>query len=210
MNQINVPQHAVVSHLLAQIRDERVLPHEFRVLTKELAAHLTYEAIREWPTETFKVRTPLGVDADVERWAGPAPILIPILRAGLGMLEGALRVLPEADVGVIGLRKDPVTFIPDLYCLAVPSDLTGRHAIVLDPMIATGNTISAACSILQDRGCSRITALCLIAAPPGLATLEERCPNVSVIAGSVDPVVDSRAFIVPGLGDAGDRLFGPP
>ncbi len=205
-----VPEHPSIQDALGRIRDEAVGTREFRQLVRELGAYLVYEAVRDWPTSVTQVRTPLGVDAETRRWLPPGPVVVPVLRAGLGMLEGALRAIPEAEVGVIGLKKDPVTFQADLYCAAVPSDLSDRRAIVLDPMIATGNTMSRACSILIERRCSHVTAVCLIAAPEGLAKLQERCPQVDVVAAAVDPSIDSRAFIVPGLGDAGDRLYGPP
>lgn len=207
---VTIPSHAVISDLLARVRDESVDPPEFRRLVRELAEHLTYEAVRSWSMSPVRVPTPLGIDADGARWAGPTPILVPILRAGLGMLEGSLHVLPVADVGVVGLRKDPTTFIPDLYCAALPQNLTEHHAIVLDPMLATGNTMAAACEILTERGCPRVTAVCIIAAPEGLANLADRFPLVEVVAAVVDPEIDHRAFILPGLGDAGDRLYGPP
>jgi uracil phosphoribosyltransferase len=210
MTSVVLVEHPLVSDLLARARDERTRPPEFRRTVGQLAALLTYEAARNWPTEAAEVLTPLGVSASFQRLASPSPVLVPILRAGLGMLEGAVSVLPESEVGVIGLRRDEVTFLPDQYCEALPGEIEGRHAVVLDPMIATGGTIAKACERLVDRGAGRITAICLIAAPEGLAVLGQRCPRAEVVTAAVDPRIDARSYIVPGLGDAGDRQYGRP
>jgi uracil phosphoribosyltransferase len=210
MTSVVLVEHPLVSDLLARARDERTASPEFRRTVRHLAALLTYEAARTWPTEAGEVLTPLGVSASFQRLAPPPPVLVPVLRAGLGMLEGALSVLPQSEVGVIGLRRDEVTFLPDHYCEALPGEIEGRHVVVLDPMIATGGTIAKACERLVDRGAERITAICLIAAPEGLAVLGQRCPRAEVVTAAVDPRIDARAYIVPGLGDAGDRQYGRP
>lgn len=203
-------QHPLIAHKVTLLRDERTDSPTFRRLTDELVMLLAYEATREMVTVEVPVRTPL-MDTTGVRLANPAPLVVPVLRAGLGMLDGMIRLLPSAEVGFLGMIRDEHSLQASLYASRLPEDLSGRHAFVLDPMLATGGTLADATSLLLKRGAAQVTAICLLAAPEGLAHMERSFPDeaVTVVTAAVDEQLDAQGFIVPGLGDAGDRLFGP-
>ncbi len=208
--QVTIVDHPLVQDRVAALRDESTDRATFRRATRDLGAFLVYEATRDLATKETSVHTPLDVDAPVRRIAGSGPVVVPVLRAGLGLLDGVLSALPEAEVGVIGLARDEVTFRPVAYCERLRDDLAGRDAFVLDPMLATGGSLVAACEMLTDRGAGRITAITVIAAPEGVERVNKDTPAVRVMTAALDERLNDQAFIVPGLGDAGDRLFGPP
>jgi uracil phosphoribosyltransferase len=205
---VTIVDHPLVADRITQLRDERTTPADFRRLANEVATFLAYEALRDVPTDDVAVRTPLAVDAPGRRLRHPLPFLVPVLRAGLGLLDGVLAAMPGAEVGLAGLRRDETTFQPDWYCSVIPVDLAGRGAFVLDPMLATGGSLAAVCDVLAQRGAVSITALCLLASPEGIRRIGEQSPGTHVVTAAVDDRLDDRMFIVPGLGDAGDRLFG--
>jgi uracil phosphoribosyltransferase len=206
-----VADHPLVAHKLTALRDERTDSPTFRRLADELVTLLAYEATRDVRVTATTVQTPLAPAAGV-RLDRPAPIVVPILRAGLGMLDGMVRLLPAAEVGFLGMVRDEGTLRAQLYASRLPEDLSGRQCYVLDPMLATGGTLAAAIQMLLDRGANDITALCLLAAPEGIKRIEQafaaaKVP-IRVVTGAVDSHLNERGFIVPGLGDAGDRLYG--
>jgi len=207
----HVAEHPLVSHKLTALRDERTDSPTFRRLADELVTLLAYEATRDVRTEPVRVMTPVA-PTDGVKLASPKPLVVPILRAGLGMLDGMVRLLPTAAVGFLGMIRDESTLIASTYANRIPEDLSGRQCYVLDPMLATGGTLAAAIQLLLDRGADDITAICLLAAPEGLRAIEEALDGVdvpvSVVTGAVDERLDERGYIVPGLGDAGDRLYG--
>jgi uracil phosphoribosyltransferase len=193
-------------HKLAVLRDERTPTPEFRQAMKELALIMVAEATRDMPTRPVQIRTPLAETA-VEEISGPV-CLVPVLRAGLGMLDGALALLPEATVGFMGLFRDEETAQPIEYYVNLPRNVEDYLVLVLDPMLATGGSLSATLTKLKDEGASWISCLHAVAAVPGLERLTREHPDVNFYAAAVDPELDERSFIVPGLGDAGDRLYG--
>lgn len=205
---LQVVDHPLVAHRVAVLRDVRTGSAEFRRVSGELAGFLVYEATRALPTEAGTVATPLGIDAPTRTLGDHQPLLVPILRAGLALLEGALVAVPTAEVGLVGLARDEGTKEPTPYCVRLPAELAGTTALVLDPMLATGGSLAWTCELLAARGARRVAAVCLIAAPEGVARMAERCPEVDIVVAALDPGLDGRAFIVPGLGDAGDRLYG--
>lgn len=207
---LHVASHPLIDHKLSVLRDESTPSAVFRQLVDELVTLLAYEATREVRTEEVSITTPVAV-AQCRRLADPRPILVPILRAGLGMLEGMTRLLPTAEVGFLGMRRDDDTLEIETYANRLPDDLSGRQCFIVDPMLATGHTLIAAVDYLLERGARDVTALCLIAAPEGLKTLEEAVgerANVTIVTAHVDERLNEQAYIVPGLGDAGDRLYG--
>ena len=207
---LHVADHPLIDHKLSVLRDERPPSAVFRQLVDELVTLLAYEATREVRTEEVEIRTPVA-PAQCRRLAAPRPIVVPILRAGLGMLEGMTRLLPTAEVGFLGMKRDEDTLEVETYANRLPDDLSGRQCFVVDPMLATGHTLVAAIDYLLERGARDVTALCLIAAPEGVKTLEEAVgerANVTVVTAGVDERLNEHAYIVPGLGDAGDRLYG--
>ncbi len=208
---LHVVDHPLVSHKLTTLRDERTDSPTFRRLTDELVALLAYEATRDVRVEEVTVRTPVA-SARGLHLATPTPLVVPILRAGLGMLEGMMHLLPTAEVGFLGMVRDEKTLLASTYAERLPEDLSDRECFVLDPMLATGGTLSAAIRFLTDRGASAITALCLLAAPEGCRRLEEELEGhavpVTVVTAALDEKLDEKGYIVPGLGDAGDRLYG--
>jgi uracil phosphoribosyltransferase len=203
-----VVDHPLVAHRITVLRDENTPSPVFRRAVAEIAALLAYEATRELFVERITVRTPTGLEAPGVKLQAPGPLLVPILRAGLGLLDGFLSVLPEAEVGIVGLRRNEETFEPEQYAQKLPADLAGRDVFVLDPMLATGGSLAFACQLLLDKGAQRITAVSVISAPEGVNRVREACPTVRIVTAALDPGLNERAFIVPGLGDAGDRLFG--
>jgi uracil phosphoribosyltransferase len=207
-----VVDHPLVAHKLTALRDARTDSPTFRRLADELVTLLAYEATRDVRVEPVEVRTPVGTATGCHL-TKPLPLVVPILRAGLGMLDGMTRLMPTAEVGFLGMVRDESSLIASTYANRLPDDLTGREVFVLDPMLATGGTLVATISLLVERGAARITAICLLAAPEGITRVDEAfrddagCPITAVVAG-VDDRLDERGYIVPGLGDAGDRLYG--
>jgi uracil phosphoribosyltransferase len=206
-----VASHPLVSHKLTILRDERTDRATFRALTDELVTLLAYEATRGIKTTPVTVRTPVAVTKGA-RLANPVPLIVPVLRAGAGMLDGMTRLLPMAAVGFVGLVRDERSLVASTYAERLPSDLTGRDTFVLDPMLATGGTLQTVISMLAGRGASSVTAVCLLAAPEGMrrleATFPEDNPPITVVTAALDERLNDKGYIVPGLGDAGDRLFG--
>ncbi|BCJ33148.1 uracil phosphoribosyltransferase [Actinocatenispora thailandica] len=188
------------------MRDVLTEPGTFRAALHELTTMLVYEATRELPVERFDINTPVSPTQGV-RVAAP-PLLVPVLRAGLGMADSALGLLPESSMGFVGLARDEETFEPRAYLESLPTDLTGSAVIVLDPMVATGGSLEHCCRLIADRGCTDITVVCVLTTPEGLARLESSGLPLRLVTASIDERLNDRAFIVPGLGDAGDRQFG--
>lgn len=202
----HVVDHPLARSRLTTLRDERTDSATFRAALRELAVMLVYEATRDLPTVDVPITTPL-VATTGTRLADP-PLLVPVLRAGLGMAEAALGLLPDARMGFVGLARDEETFEPRAYMESLPDSLTGRRVLVLDPMLATGGSLLHCCGLLAARGAAGITIVCVLAAPEGLARLEGSGLPVGVVTAAVDERLNEYAFIVPGLGDAGDRQFG--
>ena len=209
--QMLVVDHPLVAHKLTALRDERTDSPTFRRLADELVTLLAYEATRDVRVEPLRITTPVA-PADGVRLAAPKPLVVPILRAGLGMLDGMVRLLPTAEVGFLGMIRDEETLIASTYATRLPDDLSGRQCYVLDPMLATGGTLAAAIQFLVDRGARQITAICLLSAPEGVAHLEQMLASVevpvTVVSAGMDERLNDVGYIVPGLGDAGDRLYG--
>ena len=201
-----VVDHPLAAARLTTLRDERTDNTGFRVALKELATMLVYEATRGLPVEPVPVTTPVA-PAVGARLANP-PLLVPVLRAGLGMAEAALGLLPEAQMGFVGLARDEQTFQPRAYLESLPSSLAGRPVIVLDPMLATGGSLLHCCRLLTDRGCDDITVVCVLSAPEGQRALADSGLPLRLVTASIDERLNDSAYIVPGLGDAGDRQFG--
>jgi uracil phosphoribosyltransferase len=207
-----VIDHPLVTHKLTALRDVGTETATFRRLADELVTLLAYEATREVRVQPVTVQTPLG-DAAGVKIGNPPPLIVPVLRAGIGMLDGMIRLLPMADVGFVGLVRDEKSLVASTYADRIPADLTGREAFVLDPMLATGGTLQTVIAMLVDRGVTSVTAVSLLAAPEGIARLEKAFaeqtgPPVRVVTAAVDDRLDEHGYIYPGLGDAGDRLFG--
>jgi uracil phosphoribosyltransferase len=205
-----VVDHPLVTHKLTVLRDESTEAPTFRRLTDELVTLLAYEATRDVPVQAVSVRTPVA-GAEGVKLAKPVPLVVPVLRAGIGMLDGMARLLPTADVGFVGLSRDEESLVATTYANRLPADLSGRAVFVLDPMLATGGTLETVVGMLLSRGAAAVTGVCLLAAPEGLARLEAAFPGgapVRVVTAALDERLNDRGFIVPGLGDAGDRLFG--
>lgn len=205
-----VADHPLIAHKLTVLRDKNTPSPIFRQLTEELVTLLAYEATREVRVEDVNIVTPVTETVGTGL-VKPTPLVVPILRAGLGMLEGMTRLLPTAEVGFLGMARNEETLEAITYAERLPEDLTGRQVYVLDPMLATGGTLIEAFNFLFARGAADITCICLLAAPEGLAKLEAAHggrDNVHVVLASIDEGLDENSYIVPGLGDAGDRLYG--
>jgi uracil phosphoribosyltransferase len=206
-----VVEHPLVAHKLTTLRDETTDSPTFRRLTEELVTLLAYEATREVRVTPHTVQTPVALAHGV-KLSAPRPLVVPILRAGLGMLEGMTRLIPTAEVGFVGMVRDEVTLEASTYAERLPDDLSGRQCYVLDPMLATGGTLAAAVQFLQKRGADHITCICLLAAPEGIERLSHLLEDLQVpctlVVAAVDEKLNKSGYIVPGLGDAGDRLYG--
>jgi len=202
-----VVDHPLIAHKLTALRDEHTEAPTFRRLTDELVTLLAYEATREVRVQPVSVRTPVD-DAPGVKLARPVPLIVPILRAGIGMLDGMARLLPTADVGFVGLARDEESLVATTYANRLPADLAGRDAFVLDPMLATGGSAVATVDILKKWGARHIKFVGLIAAPEGVQRLSEAHPDVPIHVAVVDDHLNDIGYIVPGLGDAGDRQFG--
>lgn len=207
---LHVADHPLISHKLTVLRDKDTPQPTFRLLVDELVTLLAYEATRDVRTEQREVVTPVASTIGTHL-ADPTPIVVPVLRAGLGMLAGMMRLLPTAEVGFLGLRRDEETLEAITYANRLPEDLSGRQCFVLDPMLATGGTLAATIDYLFERGAHDVTCICLIAAPEGIEMVENHVgarADVTVVVAAVDERLNDKAYIVPGLGDAGDRLYG--
>jgi len=206
---VHVADHPLVAHKITLLRDERTNSATFRALAEELVILIGYEATKQLKTETVSVTTPVTATTG-QRLSEPLPLVVPILRAGLGLLEGMLRLLPSAEVGFLGMVRNEETLEPTVYSERLPKDITGRQAIIIDPMLATGGSLIVGLNYLFDRGISQVTAVCLIGAPEGVAAVEEAMQgkDVTLVLASLDEKLNEVGYIVPGLGDAGDRLYG--
>jgi len=207
MGKVVVCDHPLIQHKLTYIRDKETNTRDFRALVDEVATLMAYEITREIPLEQVQVETPVAT-ADCRVISGRMLGLIPILRAGLGMVDGILKLLPTAKVGHIGLYRDPQTLQPVEYYMKLPTDVTERLIIVIDPMLATGGSANAAIDMLKNKDCQQIKLMCLIAAPEGVAAVQNAHPDVDIYVAAIDERLNELSYIVPGLGDAGDRLFG--
>ena len=208
---LHVVDHPLVSHKLTTLRDQETASPEFRRLTEELVTLLAYEATRDVRVVQVHITTPVAPTEGVNL-SRPRPLVVPILRAGLGMLEGMMRLMPTAEVGFLGMVRNEETLEASTYAERLPADLSGRQCYVLDPMLATGGTLAAAIRFLTDRGADDITAICLLVAPEGVQNLESGLEGldvpVTVVTAALDERLNEKGYIVPGLGDAGDRLYG--
>ena len=204
---VRVVDHPLAAARLTTLRDERTDNAAFRAALRDLTHMLVYEATRDAPSEQIRVRTPL-MDTFGARLAKP-PLLVPVLRAGLGMVDQAHALIPEARVGFVGVARNEETREPVPYLESLPADLRHWPVIVLDPMLATGGSMAYTIELLQDRGAIDITVICVVCAPEGIAALEKAAPEVRLFTATIDDGLNSDAYIVPGLGDAGDRQFGP-
>jgi uracil phosphoribosyltransferase len=201
-----VVDHPLALSRLTALRETSTDSATFRAALHELTTMLVYEAARAFPVQRYAVQTPVA-PAEGIRLANP-PLLVPVLRAGLGMADSALALLPESSMGFVGLARDEHTFEPRAYMESLPADLTGLPVLVLDPMLATGGSLEHCCRLLADRGCSDITVICVLAAPAGIERLERSGLPLRLVTASIDQGLNEKMYIVPGLGDAGDRQFG--
>ncbi len=199
--------HPLLQHKLAILRDKRTSVKEFRELVSEIATLMCYEATRDLPVVEEEVETPVGI-AKVRRIAGKKMAVVPILRAGLGMVDGIVTLIPACKVGHIGLYRDPDTLEPVEYYCKMPKDIAERDVLIVDPMLATGGSATAAIQFIKNYGCKHIKLMSIIAAPEGVSRISQDHPDVEVFVASVDEKLNEHGYIVPGLGDAGDRIFG--
>ena len=207
MGNVNIINHPLVKHKITLMRDEKTGTREFRILVEEVAMLMGYEAMRDLPTEDVEVKTPITT-RKLPMLCGKKLAIVPILRAGLGMVSGLLALVPSAKVGHIGLYRDEVTHEPHEYYCKLPDRINERLVIVCDPMLATGGSAIQAVDFLKDKGCKNIKFMCIIAAPEGLDALRTAHPDIDIYVGNLDEKLNEDAYIVPGLGDAGDRIFG--
>lgn len=207
MGNVNIINHPLVKHKITLMRDEKTGTREFRILVEEVAMLMGYEAMRDLPTEDVEVKTPITT-RKLPMLCGKKLAIVPILRAGLGMVSGLLALVPSAKVGHIGLYRDEVTHEPHEYYCKLPDRINERLVIVCDPMLATGGSAIQAVDFLKDKGCKNIKFMCIIAAPGGLDALRTVHPDIDIYVGNLDEKLNEDAYIVPGLGDAGDRIFG--
>ncbi|NLB46433.1 MAG: uracil phosphoribosyltransferase [Microbacteriaceae bacterium] len=204
-----VADHPLITHKLTVLRDTRTPPPTFRQLVDELMTLLAYEATREVRVDSVEIETPVARTTGV-KISEPAPLIVPILRAGLGMLDGMVKMVPTAEVGFLGMKRNEETLSPETYAERLPDDLSGRQCFVLDPMLATGGSLAAAIDFLFARGATDVTAICVLGTPEGIAAGRTGAGdrNVTLVLGALDDGLNDQAYIVPGLGDAGDRLYG--
>ena len=207
MSVLHVYDHPLIQHKLSIIRDKNTSVKEFREIVSEIAGLMCYEATRDLPLEEVEIETPVD-KATVKRLAGKKLAIIPILRAGLGMVDGIVAMIPSAKVGHIGLYRDPETLEPVEYYCKLPADISERDVYVVDPMFATGGSASAACTFLKEHGCRHIKLMCIIGAPEAWEKMQKDHPDVDVYVAAMDERLNDHGYIVPGLGDAGDRIFG--
>ena len=204
---VRVVDHPLAAARLTTLRDERTDNAGFRAALRDLTLMLVYEATRSLTSEAISVQTPVTATTG-SRLANP-PLLVPVLRAGLGMVDQAHALIPEAQVGFVGIARDEATHQPTPYLESLPADLSSRPVMVLDPMLATGGSMALTLRLLLERGATDITAVCVVCAPPGVAMVETVVPELTLFTAAIDPSLNDAAYIVPGLGDAGDRQFGP-
>jgi uracil phosphoribosyltransferase len=206
---VHIADHPLITHKLTVLRDKTTPSPVFRQLVEELVTLLAYEATREVRVDKVVIETPV-TSADGVRLSRPRPIIIPILRAGLGMLDGIVKLLPTAEVGFLGIKRNEETLQPFTYANRLPDDLTNRQVFIIDPMLATGGTLIDSIDYVFERGATDVTAICLIGAPEGLAAVEAHVQgkDVKIVLGALDEKLNEHGYIVPGLGDAGDRLYG--
>jgi len=204
-----VADHPLITHKLTMLRDKTTPSSTFRTLTDELMTLLAYEATRDVRVVPHHIETPVATTEGVIL-AEPHPLIVPILRAGLGMLEGLLRLMPSAETGFLGMVRDETTLQPSVYAERLPANLTGRQCYVLDPMLATGGSLMAAIDFMFERGATDVTAVCLLGSPEGVAAVTKAVGDrdVTLVLGALDEKLNEHGYIVPGLGDAGDRLYG--
>lgn len=207
MSIVHVIDHPLIQHKLSLIRDYRTGPKEFRELLEEVASLMAYEVTWDFPLEEIEVETPI-TKTKTKVIAGKKLAVIPILRAGLGMSEGIIKLIPTAKVGHIGVYRDPQTLKPVEYYCKLPTDLAERELLLVDPMLATGGSATACISFIKERGGRHIKLINLIAAPEGIAVVQKAHPDVDIFVAAIDERLNDHGYIVPGLGDAGDRLFG--
>ena len=207
MSKVMIFDHPLIQHKLSILRDERTSVKEFRELISEIAQLMCYEATRDLPLEDIDVKTPVDM-AKCRRIAGKKLAVVPILRAGLGMVDGMVAMMPNVKVGHVGLYRDPKTLEPVKYYYKMPPDITERDVIIVDPMLATGGSAIAAAQFLKDDGVKNIKLMCMIAAPEGVEAMQSAHPDVEIYAAALDDHLNDHGYIVPGLGDAGDRIFG--
>ncbi|RBP37800.1 uracil phosphoribosyltransferase [Garciella nitratireducens] len=207
MGKVMIFDHPLIQHKIGIIRNKETGAKEFRELVEEISMLMCYEVTRNLPLEEVEIETPIA-KAKVKTISGRKLAIIPILRAGLGMVDGMLKLIPTAKVGHIGLYRDPETLQPVEYYCKLPCDIEERELILLDPMLATGGSIIAGIQFLKDKGAKNIKVMCLLAAKEGIEAVNKEHPGVDIYAAAVDEKLNDHAYIVPGLGDAGDRLFG--
>ena len=207
MSKVYVFDHPLIQHKLSILRDKKTSVKEFRELISEIAMLMCYEATRDLPLEDIDVETPVAV-AHCKHIAGKKLAVVPILRAGLGLVDGMVSMMPNVKVGHIGLFRDPDTLAPVKYYYKMPPDITERDVIVVDPMLATGGSASAAISFLKEDGIKNIKLMCVIGAPEGVSRIMKDHPDVDIYVAAIDERLNEHGYIVPGLGDAGDRIFG--
>lgn len=207
MSKVVVMDHPLIKHKIGYIRREDTGTKDFRQTISEIAMLICYEATRDLPLERIEIQTPI-CKTTVDHLKGKKMAIVPILRAGLGMVDGMLSLIPAAKVGHIGLYRDPETMQPVEYYCKLPSDCAEREVFVVDPMLATGGSSVAAIDMLKERGCKNIHLMCIIAAPEGVEVMKKAHPDVNIFIGALDEKLNEHSYIVPGLGDAGDRIFG--
>ncbi len=207
MSELHVMDHPLIAHKLSLMRSKKTGSKDFRELLEEIAMLMGYELTRDLPLETVNIETPL-TKMKAKMISGKKLAIVPILRAGLGMVDGLLSLIPVAKVGHIGLYRDPETHLPVEYYCKLPSDIDERIVILVDPMLATGGSAVDALTMLKKRGCKHVRFMCLVAAPEGVKKVQEAHPDVDIFTAALDDCLNEHAYIVPGLGDAGDRIFG--
>ena len=207
MDKVHVLDHPLLQHKLSILRDERTGVKDFREVVSEIATLMCYEATRDLPLEDVEIKTPITT-ATFRHLSGKKLAIVPILRAGLGMVDTIIDLVPSAKVGHIGLFRDPETHEPVKYYCKMPPDISERQVFVVDPMLATGGSAADAITFIKEYGCKSITLMNIIAAPEGIKKVQETHPDVDIFVAAVDPCLNDHAYIVPGLGDAGDRIFG--